>query len=405
VYSSSGLNDFHFANENTGWLGGQNGSIGKTTNGGINWTFQTLQGHASDYITAINFLNINTGWVVTNCCGGINSYAYLFKTTNSGVNWEQVGTEAIGVSTNSIAPLNKDTIFFSMGIANDGNNYGAVKKTINGGINFTSFTDGVNMFNKCAFVNNNTGWCMTSKKLFKTTNTGLSWELQTISGINIIRTTDFYFIDANTGYLSVYNGSVYFLLKTTNGGTNWDNVNLNGTIPYVYDMHFINANTGWVAGSNAAFAKTTSGGLSWTPFTVNSLNTGTRKIQFIDSLNGYVLGSSGFPSYLFKTTNGGVVTGFTLTSSQLPDNFSLSQNYPNPFNPQTRINYELPIASYVSIKVYDALGNEVQTLVNEKQNAGSFWVDFNAGSLPSGIYFYKLVTEKFSETKKMILIK
>lgn len=93
------------------------------------------------------------------------------------------------------------------------------------------------------------------------------------------------------------------------------------------------------------------------------------------------------------------------TSSEIPDYYFLCQNYPNPFNPTTTINYQLPVNSFVELTIYDVLGNVVGTLVNEKQKAGSYSVDFNATSLPSGIYFYKLVTDNFSETKKMVLIK
>ena len=99
------------------------------------------------------------------------------------------------------------------------------------------------------------------------------------------------------------------------------------------------------------------------------------------------------------------ITGVTPASNEIPKQFSLSQNFPNPFNPSTNISYQLPDPEFISLKVYDNLGNEVITLVNEKQNAGSYSVNFNAASLPGGIYFYKLVTENFSETKKMVLIK
>jgi hypothetical protein len=87
--------------------------------------------------------------------------------------------------------------------------------------------------------------------------------------------------------------------------------------------------------------------------------------------------------------------------------YSLSQNYPNPFNPSTRINYELRNTNYVSLKVFNSTGKEVATLINEKQNAGSYAVDFNSTefNLPSGIYFYTLNAGEFKETRKMILIK
>jgi len=85
--------------------------------------------------------------------------------------------------------------------------------------------------------------------------------------------------------------------------------------------------------------------------------------------------------------------------------YGLSQNYPNPFNPSTTINYQLPIFSQVVLKVYDILGNEVATLVDEYKPAGSYEVEFNSSSLSSGLYFYELKTDPFSQTKKMILMK
>jgi hypothetical protein len=89
----------------------------------------------------------------------------------------------------------------------------------------------------------------------------------------------------------------------------------------------------------------------------------------------------------------------------LPQNFQLEQNYPNPFNPSTRIRYSIPEASFASIKVYDMLGKEVATLVNEEQSAGNYEVDFDATGLSSGIYFYKLQAGNFIETRKMTILK
>ncbi|CAN5556657.1 hypothetical protein BH10BAC5_BH10BAC5_20910 [soil metagenome] len=85
--------------------------------------------------------------------------------------------------------------------------------------------------------------------------------------------------------------------------------------------------------------------------------------------------------------------------------YALTQNFPNPFNPTTRINYTIPSAGLVSLKVYDNLGREVKTLVNEIKNIGEYNVTFDASSLPSGIYFYKLVSGSFIDTKKMLLVK
>jgi len=85
--------------------------------------------------------------------------------------------------------------------------------------------------------------------------------------------------------------------------------------------------------------------------------------------------------------------------------FRLSQNYPNPFNPITVIKYKIPGISFVTIKVYDVLGSEVTTLVNEEKPAGEYEVEFNGSELTSGIYFYQLKAGSFVETKKMAFIK
>ena len=92
-------------------------------------------------------------------------------------------------------------------------------------------------------------------------------------------------------------------------------------------------------------------------------------------------------------------------NSSNPTNFKLYDNYPNPFNPSTSIRYSIPEGSFTSIKIYNSLGSEVATLVNETKSAGTYEVEFNASNLSSGIYYYTLQVGSFSETKKMILMK
>ena len=91
--------------------------------------------------------------------------------------------------------------------------------------------------------------------------------------------------------------------------------------------------------------------------------------------------------------------------NQLPKSFMLSQNFPNPFNPSTTIRYQLPRGEFVSLKVFDVLGNKIESLVNEEKLAGSYEVNFVATGLPSGIYFYKMQAGSLVKTKKMILLK
>jgi Arylsulfotransferase (ASST)/Secretion system C-terminal sorting domain/Bacterial Ig-like domain len=100
-----------------------------------------------------------------------------------------------------------------------------------------------------------------------------------------------------------------------------------------------------------------------------------------------------------------VTTEIHLTDGNLPTVYSLKQNYPNPFNPSTRIQYSIPQTSYVMLKVYDILGREVETLVNEQKPAGNYNFSFDGTSLASGIYFYKIQAGSYSSVKKMILLK
>ena len=123
----------------------------------------------------------------------------------------------------------------------------------------------------------------------------------------------------------------------------------------------------------------------------------------IYTLKGFVINGQ-----LFGDTT---LTFVNTISTNIPEKYSLSQNYPNPFNPSTVISFSLPVDSKVLIKVYDVMGKEVATLVNERLQAGSYATTFDArqgGSsrgLNSGVYFYRLTTEGFSETKRMVLIK
>ncbi len=95
----------------------------------------------------------------------------------------------------------------------------------------------------------------------------------------------------------------------------------------------------------------------------------------------------------------------SVDNNNVPTKYYLSQNYPNPFNPSTLIKYQLPVSDNVTLKVYDVLGNEITTLVNEFKPAGSYSISFDASKLSSGIYFYRLQAGNYVETKKMLLLK
>lgn len=100
-----------------------------------------------------------------------------------------------------------------------------------------------------------------------------------------------------------------------------------------------------------------------------------------------------------------VLSGVSNISGSIPDNFKLFQNYPNPFNPVTNIKFQLAASGLVKLKVYDIVGNEVASLVNQNMAAGIYNVDFDASEIPTGVYMYRLETATYSEVKRMILVK
>ncbi|MBT8380687.1 MAG: T9SS type A sorting domain-containing protein [Ignavibacteria bacterium] len=137
--------------------------------------------------------------------------------------------------------------------------------------------------------------------------------------------------------------------------------------------------------------------------------TGFYDIVFTDENSGWIYGGGGGTlTHIFRTTNGGVGGLVSVEDNQSKfkiNNYILEQNYPNPFNPNTTIKYQIPELSFTTIKVYDVLGNEVATLINEELSAGEYENEFDATDLTSGIYFYQLLTGEFIQTKKMVLLK
>ncbi len=124
-------------------------------------------------------------------------------------------------------------------------------------------------------------------------------------------------------------------------------------------------------------------------------------VAFRYYMNGSV---DGFFVHLddFEVTN---PIGIKPIGNEIPRQFNLKQNYPNPFNPVTNIEFDIAKTSFVKLEIYNSLGQEVKTLVNEELTAGSYKVDFDASGLTSGAYFYRLVTDSYVKTNKMILVK
>jgi hypothetical protein len=145
---------------------------------------------------------------------------------------------------------------------------------------------------------------------------------------------------------------------------------------------------------------TSNGGTNWSD-QISSTSNSLRSIYFSSATTGWAVGDLGT---ILKTTSGGI-TAIVSIGNSIPEHFSLSQNYPNPFNPATRISFDIPKTLFVKLVVYDILGKEIAVLVNKELKTGTYNYDWDASEWASGIYYYKLITGDYTDTKKMILIK
>jgi trimeric autotransporter adhesin len=207
-------------------------------------------------------------------------------------------------------------------------------------------------------------------------------------------------------------------------GSSWSTLG-SGTSGFFNDVHSLYVyNSELIAGGNFTII----GGINanriakWNGSSWSALGTGVSlsyspDIPDVCALTKYsndlIVGGEFLSAGIYTTYNiakWGMTFGIKQISSEIPDKYSLKQNYPNPFNPTTNIKYQITNNSFVSLKIFDMLGKEVAILVNEKQSPGTYEVNWNtrqsgSATLPSGVYFYSLITDNYIDTKKMLMIK
>jgi photosystem II stability/assembly factor-like uncharacterized protein len=416
----------HFYSQMYGMAVSSSGKIIKTTNGGLNWT-QLNPGISMNFgdIRIISSTNaVAAGRQVS------NNYLKILRTTNSGVSWDSVYSIYNYDTNNNFHNLKffADTSNFGyVSVSKNNSGSGNYLKTVNGGLNWSTVNQHYMIFWNIldlGMISPIVYFCF-SYNIFtyqpppvlyneqvewdKTTNDGSTWVSQYSSSYNT-QSVNYYvnfqanFYDENTGYITYFNtvSSVYHEVigRTTNSGQSFSEILIPmNTVSSVFLNSASNIFlTGVSTASTPVVAKSTNSGNNWGltsfPNTVN-------KIYFLNPNTGWIACNNG---QLYKTTDGGIVIVNNITS-EAPDNYSLSQNYPNPFNPITKVKFSMLNAGNVKLIVFDVMGREVQTLVNEKLQPGSYETTFNGTALTSGVYFYKLITDGFTETKRMLMIK
>ena len=207
------------------------------------------------------------------------------------------------------------------------------------------------------------------------------------------------------------NSYVFQIQRTLDGGDSWQVFETDST-GWANDFEFIPGDPskvwfvdGW--GNSLFYSNDT--GRTWSKQSINNEDIYGRDIVFVDESHGWILGDNG--NLFYTNNNGGIITNVErVNTEQIPNAIKLYQNYPNPFNPVTTIKYSIKSKvksekSNVKLIVYDVIGNEIATLVNEQKSTGNYEVKFDASNLSSGIYYYQLTTGNFVKTNKMILLK
>jgi len=389
---TSGTSTYLHSIENTEneivYIAGGSGTLLKSTNGGEVW-FSLVSG-TTKHLRDIEFINSNLGYCVGD--GGT-----ILKTTDGGLTWLP---QISGTTENLYCIFIVDANNLYIGGTN-----GTILKSIDGGIEWSIQYSGVTQaIVDMHFIDIDNGFACGIGFAIKTTDGGTNWIQMDTGGIQDNWFPSVYFQNPNVGYIlsgygDPYGWSTGQISKTNDGGNNW--IQLYAGSNFLSDIVFLSENLAFVVGIDGIILKTTNAGSDW-------LIEDTPKyyclsdIDFSIPIGGYVDG--------FAVGEDGIILKRDEISSVKQDetfitNYNLSQNYPNPFNPSTTIKYKIPEITFVTIKVYDVLGNEVATLVNEEKPAGSYEVEFIGTDLPSGIYFYKLHTASFVETKKMVLLK
>jgi photosystem II stability/assembly factor-like uncharacterized protein len=393
LYSVSAIDDHNV------WICGASGTVLRTINGGTNWV--SVGGAPIPGTLALyNIFGIDSlSALVT---GSSSTSTFVYRTSNAGTNWAQVFTQTGGFI---------DAIW--MGNAQAGFMYGdpvggrwSLWGTINGGLTWDSAQFRLPQAGAETGYNNafyfdaisQAVWFGTNNtRIYRSTNL-IFWSTQTTTG------------EANSSALwftSPTNGMTggTTLLFTTNSGATWNPPvsSLPGTGNIVGITGF--GSDWWVVRQAAQIYFTFNDGASWTA-------------QYSAPAGNYfhiTRSRAGTPTLYAVRDNGGIskATGLLLginpVSNITPEQFSLGQNYPNPFNPSTNIKYQIKENSFVKLTIYDVIGREAATLVNEKLSPGTYEVEWDASNYPSGVYFYKLTasggSKDFTLTKKMELIK
>ena len=393
------LRHVFFVDSLTGWCAGADGIIIHTTDGAISWTKQNST--VNTFIVDLYFLDKKLGWALT-LRNLLPFGTTMLNTTNGGDEWLANDYPEDNVFMTTVFYF--DSLYGWLGGS-------TIAGTTDGGLSWheanidSNLVSGLPVLN-FNFYNKQFGYACggvldLAGVIWRTTDFGNNWSA---TGVSPDEVFDLFVFDSLNALTLSGDPEGFFGtgdIKSDDAGVSWSYAELPLTA-LSFAIDFRTLTEGWSA-SGFKFLFTLDKGESWSEMeTPDSLV--IFDLMFTDSLTGYAVGERGvvikyFPQPVFINTN----------IAFLPEELVLHQNYPNPFNPSTKIKFAIADFGFVSLKVYDVLGKEVATLVNEERAAGLYESEFSANiegeSLTSGIYYYQLTTAGQVQTKKMILLK
>ena len=437
-----------------GWRWGQNFDVEaaavNTSDGGDSWEFSSLPDSIRSVICSRLFSNST----------GIAAAAYNHN-INPGKNFKNYITELY--EKRDYAKLG----YALIGDANESNTGGIILKTIDAGATWFDYSvlpDSFNYITGACFIDEKEGFILAKTDsltyILKSIDGGLTWQSKfrfppnsgsmsivfsspqngVAAGYNA-RTSEQGFVavtsdsgenwnyqfitqagnlaaasysDENTFYVTGQNFQNSYVFKSTNAGLDWVQTSFGSTQLFLSGINFIEGeNAGFIFGNDLSLtqlfaAKTLDRGITWEEpeFIPSFADYSLVGSKIVDGNNVYLTGGNIVSQGLIlRTENAALSVESGLSETHA---FSLQQNYPNPFNPSTKVSFVISSASggsFVSLKVYDLLGREVSTLVNEYKPAGSYNVSWNAADFPSGVYYYRLQAGSEIQVRKMVLMK
>lgn len=390
--SANDCRDVSFLNSQKGFITAEEEQFWTTTDGGNKWNIQGLcnNNYFESPRTFIRSVYCKDSLTVFRTRGdgyaGHGNTGKIEVSINGGNTWGVSLSQIYGEFYKIDGAGNSILCAAGIIIRNDGSgwyDYLSVSQT-----NLTDFH----------FINENTGiiigyqYSSQPRKIYSTSNNGANWNEQSVGRyLNCV-----YLRNSGVGLIGCDTGRV---LRTTDFGANWT-LYSTSTTRDINSIYMLSDNTVWAVGDNGAMLYSINSGLNWTnaaAYTSNRLN----KIKFFDQYTGFALGYNGT---VLKTTDGGL-TFVHIGSNEIPSKYHIEQNYPNPFNPVTRIDFSIPENGNIKIEIFDAAGKLIEILADKEFNAGFHSIEWNGSNVSSGIYFYRISTKQFTETKKMMLLK